>query len=218
VALALALVVPAGLVVRSVARLNAVDLGFDTRHVVAAQLKLPESQYGDAARRLAFFEEVERRLAARPGIEAVAFANRLPLRGGWTTGLYTERMTPGPRGEGGLEADAQAVSPGYFRALGIPVLRGRPLAAADREGAPYVAVVNEEYARRFHAGEDPIGRRFRRGPHSPWIEVVGVAASLPSRSRWWASTVWPRTRSRSARPSWASASRSAPAAAECCGW
>jgi putative ABC transport system permease protein len=177
VALALALVVGAGLLVRSLARLNAVPLGFDTEHVVTAQVKLPESRYGDAARRLAFFEELERRLASRPGVASVAFANRLPLRGGWSTGIQTERdagLRPAPF----ADADAQAVSRGYFRTLGIPVLRGRLFEPSDRDGAPYVAVVNEEFARRRFPGEDVLGKRFRRGDKAPWVTVVGVVASL----------------------------------------
>ena len=177
VALALVLLVGATLVVRSVARLSAVDLGFETRHVVAAQVKLPSSQYPGAPQRLAFFEELERRLAARPGVDSVAFANRLPLRGGWSTGVVTERMSLSEAVEA-ADADAQAVSTGYFRTLGIPLLRGRSLEPADREGAPSVAVVNEEFARRFFPGEDALGKRFRRGSKAPWVTVVGVVASL----------------------------------------
>jgi predicted permease len=177
VALALVLVVGASLMVRSVARLNAVELGFDTARVVAAQVKLPEAHYPDGARRLAFFEELERRLADRPGVESVAFSNRMPLRGGWTTGVETEddlARPPGPT----RQTDAQAVSVGYFRALGIPVLRGRSLEPADREGAPFVAVVNEDFARAFFPGREVLGRRVRRHDEAPWVTVVGVVASL----------------------------------------
>ena len=177
VALALVLLVGAALVLRSVSRLNAVDLGFETRHVVAARVKLPSSQYPGAPQRLAFFEELERRLAARPGVESVAFANRLPLRGGWSTGIVTERMSASEAAHG-ADADAQAISTGYFRTLGIPLLRGRPLELADREGAPPVAVVGEEFARRFFPGEDALGKRFRRGPSAPWVTVVGIVAAL----------------------------------------
>ena len=177
VALALALLVAAGLVIRSMARLNAVPLGFETAHVVAARVKLPEAHYPDAARRLAFFEELERRLAARPGIEAVAFANALPLRGGWGTGIEVEGRPVAGRDRMD-QADAQAVSRGYFRTLGVPLLKGRGLEDVDREGSRFVAVVNEDFARAYAGGESVLGKRFRRGEKAPWIEVVGVVGSL----------------------------------------
>jgi predicted permease len=177
VALALVLLVAATLVVRSVARLQAVDLGFRTESVVAARVKLPAVPYPDAARRLAFFEELERRLLARPGVEAVAFANNLPLRGGWGTGIEVEGHLPSRPGD--LDsADAQAVSRGYFRTLGIPLLRGREFEETDREGAPYVGLVNQEFERVFFAGDSALGKRFRRGDWAPWVTVVGVVASL----------------------------------------
>jgi predicted permease len=177
VALALVLLVAATLVVRSVARLQAVDLGFRTESVVAARVKLPAVPYPDAARRLAFFEELERRLLARPGVEAVAFANNLPLRGGWGTGIEVEGRPPTRPGH--LDsADAQAVSRGYFRTLGIPLLRGREFEETDREGVPNVGLVNQEFERAFCAGESALGRRFRRGDWAPWVTVVGVVASL----------------------------------------
>ncbi len=156
VALALVLLVAATLVVRSVARLNAVDLGFETGRVVAARVNLPRAQYPDAARRLAFFEELERRLAARPGVEAVAFANNLPLRGGWGTGIETE-LAAGASPRPPLDTDAQAVSRGYFRTLGIPILRGRGFDETDREGAPYVGLVNQDFERVLFAGESALG-------------------------------------------------------------
>ena len=177
VALALVLLLAATLVVRSMHRLNAVALGFETDRVVAARVNLPPLRYPDAVRRLAFFEELERRLLARPGVLAVAFANALPLRGGWATGMVVEGRKPtGPHGSD--SADAQAVSRGYFHTLGIPVLRGRGFTEGDREGAPYVGLVNEDFVRLFSPGTSVLGKRFRRGEKAPWIEVVGVVGSL----------------------------------------
>jgi putative ABC transport system permease protein len=110
-------------------------------------------------------------------VEAVAFANALPLRGGWSTGVEVEGR---PRADARNldDADAQAVSPGYFHALGIPHLAGRRFERGDREGAPYVALVNEDFARRYSPERGVLGRRFRRGGKAPWIEVVGVVGSL----------------------------------------
>jgi putative ABC transport system permease protein len=182
VALALALLVAAGLLVRSMARLHSVPLGFETGRVVAARVMLPPAHYPDAARRLAFFEELERRLAARPGVEAVAFANALPLRGGWSTGVEIEGRPARRRAGSGRrvldDADAQAVSPGYFHALGIPHLAGRGFEPGDREGAPCVALVNQDFVRLYSPERGVLGRRFRRGDQAPWIEVVGIVGSL----------------------------------------
>lgn len=176
VALALVLLLGATLVVRSMIRLNAVALGFETGRVVAVRVKLPPLRYPDAARRLAFFEELERRLSQRAGVEAVAFANALPLRGGWGTGIELEgRTSTNPRGD---DADAQAVSRAYFHALGIPVLRGRGFEPSDREGAPYVGLVNEDFVRLYSPETSVVGKRFRRGESAPWVEIVGVVGSL----------------------------------------
>jgi putative ABC transport system permease protein len=107
----------------------------------------------------------------------VAFASNLPLRGGWGTGIEVEGRPPNRPGD--LDsADAQAVSRGYFRTLGIPLLRGRGFEEADREGAAYVGLVNQEFERVFLAGETALGKRFRRGDWAPWVAVVGVVASL----------------------------------------
>jgi len=176
VALALVLVLAATLVVRSMIRLHGVELGFETERVVAVRVKLPPLRYPEAAQRLAFFEELERRLSARPGVEAVAFANNLPLRGGWGTGVQVEGRSAGPRS--GHDVDAQAISRGYFHALGIPLLRGRGFEDGDREGAPYVALVNQDYVRLFSPDANVLGTRFRRGEWAPWVSVVGVVGSL----------------------------------------
>ena len=146
-ALALVLVLAATLVVRSmvrpavrVARLRDRARGGGARQAAAGRaIPTPRA-------RLAFFEELERRLSARPGVEAVAFANTLPL----TRRLGHRGRGGGPPEQdrrGGDDVDAQAVSRGYFRALGIPHLRGRGFEEGDREGAPYVALVNEDFAR-----------------------------------------------------------------------
>jgi len=177
VALALVLLLAASLVVRSMVRLHAVALGFATEGVVAARVRLPSLRYPEASRRLAFFEELERRLRARPGVEAVAFANALPLRGGWSTGIELEGRRPPSPGRFD-EADAQAVSRAYFQTLGIPIRRGRGFTEGDREGAPCVALVNEDFARLFSPGTNVVGKRVRRGEKAPWVEVVGVTGSL----------------------------------------
>jgi predicted permease len=109
-------------------------------------------------------------------VESVAFANRFPLRGGWETGLQIDGLAAPAAGdgEGYVDVASQAVSPGYFQTLGITLVRGRLLTPADVTTSEQVAVVSDEFGRRFLNGGDPIGRRVRRGNDMPWITIVGV--------------------------------------------
>jgi predicted permease len=150
-----------------------VELGFDTRRVLAATVRLPEARYGDQAARAAFFEDLERRVAAIPGVEAAAYANEFPMRGGWSSGFTVD----GESGER-RSADFQAVSRGYFGTLAIPLVRGRLFDAGDRATAAPVAVVSDAFGRRFLGGRDPIGHRLRRGPRAPEITIVGVVGDV----------------------------------------
>src|SRR5215472_5991354 len=169
VALALVLLVGAGLFLKSFARIMGMDLGFQTERVLAMNVNLPETRYATADQRFAFFDQLEERVRRLPGVEAVAYANRLPMRGGWSTGMQIEGL-----GDTSFSPDSQAVNPGYCETLGIPLMRGRLLTPADRKGQPYVAVVNLAFSRIYLEGQDPIGRRMRRGPKAPWFSIVGV--------------------------------------------
>jgi predicted permease len=170
VGLSLVLMVGAGLFLKSFGKIMGMELGFQTGHVLAMNVNLPELRYKTADQRFTFFDELEGRVRALPGVQAVAFANRLPMRGGWGTGIEVEGVNP----NNNLAPDSQAVNPGYFEALNISLSRGRLLTAGDRKGQPYVAVVNLAFAREYLKGSDPIGRRFRRGPKAMWFEIVGV--------------------------------------------
>ena len=131
VSLSMMLLVGAGLLLRSFISLQGVDLGFSTQHVLAMNINLPDLRYPDPERRLAFFEALSEKIGALPGVEAAAFANRMPMRGGWGGGVQVE--VKGAIQEN-LEADMQAVNSGYFQTLGLELRRGRLLAAADRSG------------------------------------------------------------------------------------
>jgi predicted permease len=175
VALSLALLVGAVLLSRSLISLNRVDLGFDPHDVLATRVSLAPARYDDAARRLAFFEAVEARLRATPGVRDVAFANRLPLRGNWGSGF--ELQSP----DGGISeavAGFQAVSPGYLATFRIPLRRGRWLERSDRANAPQVAVVNEAFGRDVLGRREPLGLRFRRHAEAPWVTIVGVVGDI----------------------------------------
>ncbi len=176
IAAALMLAVGAGLLVQSLMRLAAVDLGFQVRDVLLFTVTPPDTKYRDEAARVAFFEEIERRVASIPGVASVAVANEFPLRGGGQSRV-TIAGDVATGDETVRRAGFQAVSPGYFATLRIPLVRGRLLAAGDRAGAPPVAVVSETFARRFLAGRDPIGQRFRgfqTGVDAPELTIVGV--------------------------------------------
>lgn len=177
VALSLVLLLGGALLLKSLVRLNAVPLGYETERVLALKIILPPSRYPDAPSRLRFFESLSERVHGLAGVEQVAFANALPLRGGWGTGLLVEGAQDAADTKP-VSVDAQAVSPEYFSTLGIGVLRGRALVANDRDGSPPVGLVNQEFARQVLAGADPIGRRVRRGREMTWIEIVGVVSDL----------------------------------------
>jgi len=175
VAAALVLAVAAGLLIRSLTTLTRVELGFQTERVLALNIALPATRYATADRRLAFFERLGDRVQALPGAQSVAFANRFPMRGGWASSANFEGSAP----KDYFVADFQAVSPGYFVTLGIPLLRGRTIAAGDRLGMPGVAIVNQTFVANFLPREDPIGRRFARsGPSQPPIAIVGVVGDI----------------------------------------
>jgi putative ABC transport system permease protein len=166
VALSFVLLVSAGLLLRSFMVAMGVDLGFRTERVLAMNVNLPDLRYKTAGARFDFFRQLEDRVKALPGVEAAAFANRMPMRGGWSTGIIVDTAP-----DENLEAGAQAVSTGYFETLGIPLLRGRALTLDDREGAPVVAIVNREFARRYMQDRDPVGHRLLRG--KGWCRIVG---------------------------------------------
>ena len=186
VALSVALLIGAGLLVRSFWRLQQVDPGFDVNHLVTMRVSLPRSTYDSQARNRAFHDRLLVSLAAVPGVTSVANSSGVPLAGGNTS---TEVTIPGKTLPKGVQASAdwRIVSPGYFRTLGIP-LRGRDFDAADareveagKGPARLVTIISEEMARRYWPGEDPIGKTvilhsFGSAPQT----IVGVAGDVRS--------------------------------------
>jgi putative ABC transport system permease protein len=172
IALCALLLVGAGLMVKSLMRLNRVPLGFDPSRVIAMRIILPETRYRDGDARLQFFERLAERVASMPGVHAVGYANTLPLRGGWSSGFGIEGLAL-PR-DGFFVSDFQAVSPGYFETLGIRVAEGRLLDRTDTKQTLPVAVVSRLFEERHLSGASAIGRQIRRGPKMPAITIVGV--------------------------------------------
>jgi putative ABC transport system permease protein len=163
---AVVLLAGAGLLVRSFWKLQQVDPGFDPRGVLLARVSLSGPGYvfpkgwpvHDWPAENAFTGALATRLAAAPGVQAVAFAHQGPTHRGWTTGVTVDgRPAPAPGTED--EASYRPVSAGYFATLGIPLAKGREFTHFDAAGRPLVAVVNEAFAARQFPGEDPLGRR-----------------------------------------------------------
>ena len=175
VALSLALLVGGVLMLDGFRRLGGSSLGFDPRGVLTFQVALREPAYADAAARVAYHDRLLERLAVLPGVEGAAMISRLPSSGS----MGTVPVTP----EGGerdadraLRASPRMVTPRTFDVLRLPVLRGRAVAAADVQGAPEVALVNESLARRAWPGLDPIGRRLTIDSRA--LTVVGVVRDV----------------------------------------
>lgn len=174
VAVAAVLLVVASLLLRSFLHLHAVDPGFDADRVLTVQVDLDPKQYASSAQRASFFQEVNRRTGALPGVESAAFSSSMPLTGFTMIrrGLEVEGVPPLPFEE---QPDIGVVlaGPGYFQTLGVPLLRGREFTDADQQGGPPVAIVSRSLAQKLWGDADPIGQRIVGGRVSS--TVVGVA-------------------------------------------
>jgi putative ABC transport system permease protein len=184
VTLAITLLVSAGLLLRSFVNVARTAVGFRTDHVLTAQFALPSRAYAGQAARLAFVRRTLEGVALLPGVQAAGFITCLPLTPCGLSSWFTRQNMPSPHPEG-IIAVNRLLTPGYFRALGVPLRGGRWLDERDVEGRPLVAVVNEAAAGRFWPGELPVGRRFKFGPpesDKPWIEIVGVVGDIRQKS------------------------------------
>ncbi len=181
VGLALVVLVAAGLLIKSMTRLIAVDPGFDSKNILTAEISVPQvNMYYGPPEHPRFCEELEDRIASMPGVLSVSAAAHLPLRGNAGRGFSIEgRPEPGPDEEG--PGGAYTVTcPAYFRTLGVPIKKGREFTREDRLGSPGVVVINEALAQRYWPNEDPIGRRIRIGSSgvADLLTVVGVVGNV----------------------------------------
>ena len=182
-ALALVLLVGAGLLIRSGIALQRIGLGFNPDGVLAGRLSLPASEYGDAARVLQTFERVVDAARSVPGVRSAALTSQVPMGpGGNGNGLLPEGRPMDIRST--IQSRLRIVTPGYFETMGIPIVRGRALNDQDRRGAPKVMVISESLAEAAFGKDDPIGRRIaccEPGPDgkTPDLKtVVGVAGNV----------------------------------------
>jgi len=177
-ALAVMLLVGAGLLVRSLLRLQSRDLGYSIESTLTFEIVLVGDRYDKSAAEDQFFDALYARLEALPGVVAVGGSGNIPMRGGAMASLAIDGR---PEPEGKLpEVGYQPVSDDLFRAMGVPLKRGRTFGPQDHNDAPPVVILSESLVRKFWPNGDPIGAHIRLGPDpsQPWITVVGVVGDV----------------------------------------
>jgi predicted permease len=182
VALALTLLTGAGLLLKSFARLQGVDPGFEPANLLTFNLALPQNRYRSDTSQAAFWDQAIPALARIPGVTSVGATSVMPFGGSWSTAGFEIEGYQAPENVPGPWGDIRIVTPQFFETLRIPLLRGRYLTEDDRDRSRPVAVIDQEFVRRYWPNDDPIGKRFTFGPpdgvtdttQNEWIEVVGV--------------------------------------------
>ncbi|PZR73158.1 MAG: ABC transporter permease [Chthoniobacterales bacterium] len=185
VAMALVLLVGAGLLMKSFARLQNVDPGFDPHNVLTMEVALPVAKYPRGQPVADLYADAIRRIKTLPGVETVAFTSILPLSGTNSDSSFAiegrdprvEKVFP--------DEEIRAITPEYFQALKIPLLQGRFFTEGDRRDAPRVTIINQAMAKKWFPGTDPIGKRITfsdpRKPDVEWITIVGVVGTVRHR-------------------------------------
>lgn len=182
IALALVLVIAAGVFVQEFLDLIRADLGIESNNVLTANISLSDAGYKAPTKQAAFYQETIQRLGALPGVVSAGATNTLPL------GEYQRSVTFSIEGRPALSHEERAltnyfaISPDYLRTLGIPLIRGRNFSSSDHAQAPAVALVNQEFVRRFFPNEEPIGKRIQLDSGTldrpNWSEIVGVVGNV----------------------------------------
>ncbi|MFM8532581.1 MAG: ABC transporter permease [Acidimicrobiia bacterium] len=174
IAMSMALLVPAGLFAKSLFNVSRVDLGLRTDHMVLFSLA-PELNSYTTERTRQLFERIEDEIGAVPGVTAMSAA-LVPVLAGdnWGNSMIVEGFNAGPDTD--TNASFNAVGPGYFKTMGIPLMSGREFTRADADGAPKVAIVNQAFAKKFNLGDNPLGKRIAPGGpgNKPDIEIIGL--------------------------------------------
>jgi len=179
VSLSVVLLIGAGLLLISFARLQRVEPGFKPDGIFTAQIALPAQRY-DRPKLIAFYENFYQRLKTLPGISSAALSDRVPLTGGQAPAPVAVQGTSLPPLSERPQANRHLVSPGYFHTLGIPFRAGRDFDERDSSTVPHVVIVNETFARRFFPGADPIGRTLVTGMAQLPSQIVGLVADVRS--------------------------------------
>ena len=177
IALSLVLLVGAGLMIKSFIRLQQVELGFATENLLTMRLTLPQAKYPEKRDQARFFQQALQRVQAAPGVELAAAISRLPLTPGNSSRSIIREGREAADAQNSPSADYRVISPDYFRAMSIPVLKGRPFTERDNAEAAGSVIINETAARRFFPDEDPVGKRLQI-EGDEWFEVVGVVGDV----------------------------------------
>jgi predicted permease len=179
VALAMILLVGAGLLIRSIYFLQQVDPGLKPQNVLTMRVALPAAKYPTGQRRAAFYQELLQRISAMPGVLTAGVTTWLPQSGQHFTTRLAIDGRPAPAEGGESSADYRVISPGYFRALGSTLLKGRELSDRDNEQSPLAIVINDSLARRYWPDEEPLSKRMTIEIGKPYSgEVVGVIKDI----------------------------------------
>ncbi len=151
-----------------------VDPGFDSTGVMTASVQLPGGQYKADEKQAAFYRAVTEKLTALPGASSVALTVALPFTGFTPSSSFSIEARPSGPGDPGPHSDLNWITPEYFQALHIPLLRGRYFTDEDRLGTQPVVMIDENLARQYWPHQDPVGQHLRRGNRSPWATIVGI--------------------------------------------
>ena len=177
IALSCALLVAAGMMVKSVIKVNTVDMGFEADNVFTARLGLFEADYPDDEARVRFFERLIEELNAEPGVEVAGLTTSLPALGGGGFRVALEGVAYADVTDQALSTGIN-ISPGYLDALGVDIVEGRDFGSQDAAGAMASVIVNQSFASKHFGAETPIGRRFRTGEDRPWMTIIGLAPDI----------------------------------------
>jgi putative ABC transport system permease protein len=183
IALALALMIGAGLLIKSFQRLRHTSPGFDPQHILTASVSLPSVRYSNDAQQAEFYRQAIERISIVPGVEAVGAIYPLPYGEGGLSSSFTIIDQPDPGPGARPRANGRMITSGYIRTMGIPLIKGRLFTDQDGADAPKVVLVNEKLARRFFPGQDPLGKRLKLGLNQiDDAEIVGVVGDVRDRA------------------------------------
>ena len=182
IALAMVLLIGAGLMVRTLAGLSRVNLGFNPMNVLTLRVPLSGEPYKEPQVRAQFWEHLVSAVESLPGVEAASVSRGLPISG-WNGQFFTILDDPNPPAGQVPAANYVVIGPHYFRAMEIPLRRGRSFNDHDTQSGESVVIVNEELARSYWPGQNPLGKQLRIGGQGPWRTVVGVAGDVLSQGR-----------------------------------
>jgi putative ABC transport system permease protein len=181
VAIAVVLLIGAGLLINSFVRLQQVSLGFDEKNLLTARIDVP-NPYGQPEKKTQFFEQLQQRVAALPGVEAVGLITELPLANQSADFKFKIEGRPEPAPGQDPQADIRNVNHDYFRAMRIPLLKGHHFTEAEAHENAKVVLISDELARRYFAGEDPLGQRLLAGWTSrESYEIIGIVGDVRHR-------------------------------------